>query len=742
MHDAENSDHNENSLEKTILSGIPAPKQQWLNTQLLLRSELKFDTRSENGRAFVVIEDPVRSKFFQVGVEEFDFIVALDGTKTTQQIVQQLAKHDRCHISLDQAITICQWLIQSNLVLSDSLDSTRRLGGQADALERQKLMGWFNPISFKVSLFNPNALLTACQKPFAWLFSKWFLMVWLVACAYAAGVITTQWAQLGAASRGILSDNGWIGLLVFWLLLKVIHEFAHGVACKKYGGEVPEAGVLFLLFTPMAFVNVTSMWRFANHWHRIVVAVAGMYVELFISFIAVIVWSRTDGLIANTAYNVFLMASVTTILFNANPLMRFDGYFILSDLVRVPSLYPKGTRWFGDRARHWVFGTDKTLALFSANEATIVKIYGTLAWFWKWSISVGLIITASVMFNGAGLILASVGAVLWIGMPIFNQFRALFGPQAKVPYSKTRTGVSCVAIASVVVCVFFVLKAPATKSAPGMVQFADESIVRAETDGFVDEIFVTDGQVVKPNQALVKMRNDDLDTQIEALLNQYQLAKIQARIFRQQGELALSKVEQETMAGVKKQLDEKQAQRDGLTVRSPIAGKVFRRNLDDLRGSFLKRGHTLVNVAQQDTKELVVSVDQADLESIKSNIGNPVRVLLPGRPVFSSTIQRITPSVSTTPTEMRICVNGGGVLPVKPNPAAQNNPNAPEFVLLSPRFDAYVPIDHQTGNGIAPGQRCEVFFASKEQSLGNYMLLGISKWLQDKIQLAVETSTL
>ena len=98
-------------------------------------------------------------------------------------------------------------------------------------------------------------------------------------------ILFNRWDDLGQASAGILSGNSWISLLVFWLVLKIIHEFAHGLACKKYGGEVPEAGVLFLLFTPMAFVNVTSMWRFSSRWHRIVVAAAGMYVELFLSLI-------------------------------------------------------------------------------------------------------------------------------------------------------------------------------------------------------------------------------------------------------------------------------------------------------------------------------------------------------------------------------------------------------------------------------------------------------------------------
>ncbi len=724
-------------------SAPPSPNDQWLASTLSLRTELKFDTRSENGKPFVVVEDPVRSKYFQVGLEEYDFIASIDGKKSASQIVEELGRLNENSVSSEQAVTICKWLVQSNLVKSEALDTSTRLGNQASAIDKQKMMGWLNPISFKVSLFNPNQILSACQGPFSWLFSRWFLVAWLITGGVAMNILFNRWDDLGQASAGILSGNSWISLLVFWLVLKIIHEFAHGLACKKYGGEVPEAGVLFLLFTPMAFVNVTSMWRFSSRWHRIVVAAAGMYVELFISFVALIVWSRSDVMIADMAYNVFLMASITTILFNANPLMRFDGYFILSDLLNVPNLYPKGTRWFGDRFRALFFGTPKTTGLFAAEEAAIARIYGTMAWFWKWSISIGLIIGASVMFDGAGLLLGIVGAVLWVGLPVFKQFTSLFGANAQVPYSKRRTAISCLAVATGLACLFFVLKAPATKSAPAIVQFSDETVIRAAADGFVDEILVVSGQHVEKGQQLVRMHNDDLDTEINQMVADLETAKIQSRIHRQDGDLSLASVEMEKVEGLETQLSEKRAQRDALVICSPINGRVFQRNLSDISGSFINRGDAVMSVAAQDTKEIVVSVDQRDLESIKSNVGHEVSVLLPGRPVFRSSIERVDPRATDQTTEPRLCANSGGPLPVKPNPNAQPGDDSEgSFVLLSPRFDAYVSLDRSVGSQIHAGQRCQVFFSATEQSLGSYFFLATSEWLKNKIELAVETTTM
>lgn len=709
---------------------------QWLQAKLKLRAELKFDTRTEDGNVFVVIEDPVRSKYFQIGVAEFEFIASLDGVRTVADVLGQLHANGHDTIKEEQAVTISQWLVQSNLIIAQSAESTDRLKTQVQSLNSQSLMSKINPISFKVNLFNPNKLLSSAQPYFSWMFSKWFFVVWLIGFGWAVQIAATQWTKLGAASQGILSGTSWISLLVFWLVLKVVHEFAHGIACKRYGGEVPESGVLFLLFTPMAFVNVTSMWRFPSRWHRIIVAAAGMYVELWVSFVALIVWANTDGLTADIAYNVFLMASVTTILFNANPLMRFDGYFILSDLLKVPNLYTKGTGWFGDRLKHLFLGTEKTPNLYAPQEGTIVKTYGSMAFFWKISISVGLIIAASVMFNGAGLILGAIGVVLWFGLPLMKQYRMHFGGEAKKPINRSRAIISCAFAALLVGVLFWVLKAPPTKSAPAVVQFADETILRCAADGFVDQLLIRSGDAVVQGQPLLRLRNEDLVMEVDALLDEIKATTIQQRIYRQQNELGLAKVEEESLTGLKKQLAEKREQAEGLVVRSPFDGFVFARNMQHMLGSFVNQGDELMTVAQQKTKEIVVSVDQSDLESIQLAQDRPLRIALPGMGLFESMISRIDPRASNHPTHPSLCADAGGPLPLKPGGKGDNDAQ-PDMLLLSPRFDVLVSLDHEISQSLHSGQRGRAFFKARTQSLGSYLFLAASDWLKTQIDQAI-----
>ena len=723
-----------------LSSGTPDPLQNWLQTVLKLRSELIFDTRTEGNNTFVVIEDSVRSKYFQVGIAEFEFIASLDGIRSTADIVAELHENGHDSIGQEQSVKICQWLMQSNLIISESMDPTARLKTQVGSLEHQALLSKINPISFKINLFNPNNLLSALQPWFDWLFSKWFFVLWVAAAIWAFQIAVTQWTKLAAASQGILSGTSWISLLAFWLLLKVIHEFAHGIACKRYGGEVPESGVLMLLFTPMAFVNVTSMWRFPSRWQRIIVAAAGMYVELFVSFIALIAWANTTGLTADIAYNVFLMASVTTILFNANPLMRFDGYFILSDLVKIPNLYTKGTGWFGDRLKHLFLGTEKTHNLFAPQESRVVKTYGSLAFFWKTSISIGLIIAASVMFNGVGLILGALGVVLWFVLPLMKQFKLHFANDSKKPINRGRALMSCACLTLLMAAMFWGLKGPATKSAPALVQFAQETILRSSANGFVDEILIQSGQDVVQGQPLLRLRNEDLTLEVTELEDEIKSTTIQQRIYRQENEFALASVESEKLNGLKKQLIEKREQAEGLMVRSPLKGFVFARNLQQRIGSFVKRGDELLTVAKRDTKEIVVSVDQRDFESIQLSQQRPLRIVLPGMGIFESKFARIDPRASSTPAHPTLCANAGGPLPIKHAPQGTSASPDQSMVLLSPRFDVLVSLDEATSESLHSGQRGRAFFSAATQSLGSYLYLATSDWLRSKIDQATLTA--
>ena len=739
---------------KSPTATSPSGQDQWRQVVLTLRPNLKFNSRMIKGSRFIVIEDVTRGKFFQVGTDEHAIIESIDGKRSIEQIAITLSPQAPVECSPETEPTndlreqlcqrgskVAQWLVQSNLAYSDAMDSSGRLDAQQRSLNRAKWMGLINPISIKTKLFNPNKLLKKIYPWFDWCFHPLALAVWLILGAMASWIMLTRWDDLGSASVGILSGERWIWMLGMWLALKVVHEMAHGIACKRYGGDVPEAGVLFLLFTPMAYVNVTSMWRFSNRWHRIVVAAAGMYVELIISFVSLIVWSRTDGAVADISFQVFLMASVTTILFNANPLMRFDGYFILSDLLNIPNLYTKGTKWFSDRLKSWFFGIPKTTGLCGPDELRCVVAYGSLAFFWKISISVGLVIASSVLFQGAGIVLAAIGAVLWFAIPVLQQCKQLFGQEAKHTINVPRTAFSCGLSALLLIGMFTFFRAPSIKSAPAIVQFGDETIVRAGADGFIEEILVEDGQFVRQGQKLIVMTNPQLSLEVERLRREAEEAKIQSRIHQQKQETSLAQSFQQHHASLIEQMDEKQKQAAALVVHADFDGFAFQRGLANSAGSFAQRGSPLLTLAKRDQKEVVVSIDQKDLKSLQENRGSLVRVVMPGVCLFKSKLEKIDPTASSRPSHISLCAHVNGPLPVKPAASSkQSDDRASSMELLSPRLTATIQLDQAVSTQLQSGQIGRAFFEARSQSLGSYLFLAASDWLKKQIEQASKSA--
>ena len=713
----------------------------WSTMVLKLRPALTFETRQvSSDSTAVIIEDSVRSKFYQVGTHEFEIIAAFDGVRSVADIAAVSAGEEEAETALQRVKAVAQWLVQVNLAYSDALDNASRLDAQQQAIGKAKMIGMLNPISIKTKLFNPDRLLARLLPFCDWFFGKTVLAIWCLLAVVAIWVVSVEFSELQSASVGVFSGTRWLWMLLLWLGLKVIHELAHGIACKRYGGDVPEAGVLLLLFTPMAYVNVTSMWRFSNRWHRIVVAGAGMYVELLISFVALIVWHRSTGTIADVAFQVFLMASVTTVLFNANPLMRFDGYFILSDLLNVPNLYAKGTKWFADRLKALFFGTPRTRGLCPPDELRCVAIYGSLAFFWKISISVGLVIAASALFQGAGLVLALNGVVLWFGLPIARQVSRVFGPNAKHSINPWRTIVSCSASVFLVIGMFTFFRAPSIKSVPAIVQFNEETILRAGADGFVREILVSDGQAVFAGQPVVRLANPQLTLEVDQLRRQAEEARIQGRIHQQLQETSLSLAQTERYHSLVHQAEEKQKQADQLVVRAPFDGFVFKRQLENTLGSFAERGAPLLTLARRQQKEIIVSVDQRDLESLRKNAGEQVRVVMPGVKVFSSRLHRIDPAASSQPSHMALCAHMSGPLPVRPARAPDHSGDSAAMELLSPRVTAQLRLDSQQSNQLQSGQIGRAFFKARSQSLGSYLFLAASDWLENQFKQAAETA--
>ena len=186
------------------------------------------------------------------------------------------------------------------------------------------------------------------------------LTIWLAVVALAIYLVCQNWLEFYAGSQGILSGYGWLWMVATWILLKAVHEFGHASCCHRFGGNVREFGLAFICFFPVAYVDVTSSWKVGNKWKKIATASAGIYVELFVAALAAIGWFCIDDpMIKSGLYNVMVVASITTVVFNINPLMKFDGYYMLADFVEIPNPFTSVLRKVWSHSPNHLFSAIK-----------------------------------------------------------------------------------------------------------------------------------------------------------------------------------------------------------------------------------------------------------------------------------------------------------------------------------------------------------------------------------------------
>ncbi|MGE3778846.1 MAG: site-2 protease family protein, partial [Pirellulaceae bacterium] len=497
------------------------------NQTLRLREDLILAPGFTAGPDSYSIEDPLTGKFYYLGPREFAFVNRLDGTTSLGEILRQTASRSDQALTQVEAATLCRWLIDQQLVRTSSPlrhEATESRSTAPPAAAR------FNPLACKLPVLDPDRLLAHLERSWGWVFGRTALIGWLGAVGCALAQLAAKSNQLADASQGILATDNWLWLGCCWLILKFIHELAHGIVCKRYSGNVREAGVLLVLFTPVAYVDITSAWRFRSKWQRIHVALAGMYAELLLASAATCLWAwSTDERVRDIALNVMIMASITTLAFNANPLLKFDGYYVLADWLEVPNLAANGTRIWAGWLRWFILGLPSPPAALPARQRQIVAVYGLASLVWRTLVTLSLVLAASVLFAGAGIVLAVIGAAIWWLIPLVQALRSIWA-QRFGRVSWVRCGIASTLLGGGLVSLFTVIPWTGPHRAPAVVEFAPLEVVRANSSGFVAHLHVRTGDTVRRGDHLVTLHNPDLVRELEELDVQIRQAQLKSHM--------------------------------------------------------------------------------------------------------------------------------------------------------------------------------------------------------------------
>jgi putative peptide zinc metalloprotease protein len=508
----------------------------------LMRRELIYRPHAFGGKPCYVIEDPVSARFFRVGLAEHTFLSRLDGVRTIgQALCDTRAAHPECPFSCADAVAICQWVVRSGLAGDVSVERTSAPRAGAEARVSHARGSRISPLSLQVPLLHPDRFFERLTPWVAWCFSLYALPGWLLLVGWAIRDLMVHHQRLWSVSSGMLAADNWVWLAFSWLLLKIAHECGHAVVCKRYGGEVREAGVIFILLAPLAYVDVTSSWRIRSKWSRIAVAAAGMYVELFLAAVAALIWVRVGpGAWSQVCLSVMTAASVMTVLFNANPLMRFDGYYILSDLVELPNLYSSGQLYVRYLMRRYVLGMRGVAPPDTGARGALVRVYGIASWIWRNLVFFGLVLTAATLLEGAGIVLSILALMLWLTTRIERAIDLFRREPGERPQG-LRCALFGLALTGITAAVLLYVPWPGCVTAPAIVHYAPETIVRAGSDGFVREVRACGGKTVEPGQILVVMSNPELVKEIAELELDLRKSRLEHRILLRNNEMAKHK---------------------------------------------------------------------------------------------------------------------------------------------------------------------------------------------------------
>ncbi len=694
-----------------------------------LRSDLSFRPHEFGAKTYYIVEDPLNARFFRVGLAEYTFISLLDGRATLGQVLHATQTAlPSCEFTPADAWAICQWVVRTGLAHDQSAVVDNWMTTSSAGTVSRRAGGRLSPLSIQVPLLHPDRLLERLRPWLGWCFSFPAFLAWCLAIGVAMRELTIHGDRLSDASTRVLAVGNWAWLALAWFLLKTLHECGHAVACKRLGGEVREAGVIFILLAPLAYVDVTSTWRLSSKWARIQVAVAGMYVELFLAAVATVVWAYAPlGILSNVCFNIMTTASVMTVLFNANPLMRFDGYYILSDLLELPNLYIQGQQYVISLARRVLFGLESNGPAVTGWRGLVVRGYGLASTLWRYAVFFGLVLTATTILHGAGIVLSALALILWAASGVRRAVRLARDP-ALTPGRWVRgTAVSGGTLVAAVAALL-VLPWPGTVVAPAIVRYAPETVVRAASDGFVREIRVEGGQQVAQGDVLVVMSNLELELQAAALELAIDESQLKRRVHQQQRELAMAQAEEEVLRMLESQWTEKQEQVAKLIVRAPCDGQVIGRNLQALRGRYLERGSELLEIGQEAAKEIRVSIAQQDIDAFRARLGTPLRAYLPGCAALSAPLAKIEPRASTVPLDAALCAPHGGPLPVRRRAASDQA----AYESLAPRFTAVMALGPEHSQLVRAGQRALVA-AHPCESLGGHLYHALLAWADKRL---------
>jgi len=682
--------------------------------------------RLYRGRPWYVLHDPLANQFARLHPISYHFISLLDGRRTVEQAWElTLERHGDDAPTQNEVIGLLGQLNESNLLRGNLPPDAQPLVERHRRKRLRRAAGQAMSVLFvQIPLFNPHRVLQVLEPLFRPLLNRWGLLLWLGWLIFCGSVFLPHMGEYVRQSTDLLaSPANWGWLLVIFLAVKVLHELGHGLVCERLGGPVYEGGIMILVLFPAPYMDTTSAWSFESKWHRFIVGAAGMIFELAIAGAAALAWVYTsDDLVRQLAHHMVLVTTIATVLFNANPLMRFDGYFMLSDLLEVPNLYERATQQLKWLCQRGLFGLKNALPpSTNRREQVILFTYGVLALLYRVLIMVSIVTFIAGFAFTLGLALAAWTMFMWLVMPA-GKFAHWLTTSAALHRNRSR---AVMVTAALVLAIGFAVggwPAPDRRRAVGVIEAAQRAEVTIQTPGFVQQVYVQSGQWLEEGTLILTADNPAMRARIRELEAEIANLLISQRDPETSPTHRLMYAAQ--LETQREDLQQVREQLEALSIRASRTGLFVAPPLHMLEGRFINRGESLGQIIEPQSLRVTALVDQAQNSLVLLNQIERVELRIVGQAerMMESRLLRAFDSGRSRLPHSSLGTSGGGPIAMDPDdPHGQTT--------LRPYFHLWLALPEGEQVRVWPGQRIVVRFTlSQRRPLA-------SQWLDRVMQV-------
>jgi putative peptide zinc metalloprotease protein len=694
----------------------------------VLRPGLTASLRSDRGIPYYIVEDQARGEFFRLGKAEWEFLRLMDGSRDLDAVARDfIGTHPDEVLDKQRIERMVLSAMQHGLLQVPNSSETRAAQETPSTwlVDLQKLA------FLRLSIGSPDRHIRKIEPYLRWIFGPVGFLLWMGIVIIGGLVVWQGRSQWANTIHTYVTPQSWIMLWGAWLFLKVVHELGHAVSCIRFGGRVGLFGITLVLFVPIAYVDVTTAWRFRSKWARIITSAAGMYLEFAVAGLAAICWQNTDSdLVRHICHSLMVSATVSTLLFNANPLAKFDGYYILSDLWEVPNLGGAGRLAMANVLRKLFLGKGMSEAPGSMHLSLPILIYGTCAGIWRMVIMLTLTVGAAYLFGGIGILVA---ISILLGAVFIPLFRGWMWLRSVATSEERRRCAHRVGMIVAICAAVSFLPWPFGIHLPGIVDYSPLTVVRAESEGFVDSVLCHTQSEVKAGDELIRLRNHELEAEAIKLQKLIAQTKVSQRIATESGNWSQQQRETSRLAALEERRIVLTQQLESLVVRATSDGMILTPSTSRLLGTFVHPGQTLFMIGDPKEKVVISYVSEKFLTSIRAFVKHAVSLRTSGeilRP-YQGTIDRIDPVCTTVLEHPGLGAHLGGPLPVVASrmPEAEHTPEL-QYELTYPRHHAVIRLDPSETAELTAGELATITLVSPHETVFSHLYRGFSTYIQ------------